>query len=112
MKYAGKAATNNTQQENDSRGGAVSSCIQGVGWGKKRHGAGQHSGIEVALLGFRCLGWRWGTPVLVTCDPILFCVPSVSTGNFATPPVPGTFSQWGRVVNAPNNCARYAYVAL
>ena len=47
---------------------------------------------EVALLGFRCLGWRWGTPVLVTCVPILLCVPSVSTGNLATHPVPGTIS--------------------
>ena len=49
---------------------------------------------EVALLGFCCLGWRWGAPVLVTlcCVPIM-CFPSVSTGNLATSPVPGTVSQ-------------------
>jgi hypothetical protein len=31
--------------------------------------------------------------VLVTCVPILLCVPSVSTGNLASHPVPGTVSQ-------------------
>lgn len=45
MKYACKAATDNTQQENDSRGRAVRHCFQGVVWGKKLHGAGQHSGV-------------------------------------------------------------------
>jgi hypothetical protein len=52
---------------------------------------------EVALLGFRCLGWRWGAPLLVTLCSVFpsLCVPSVSTGNLATYPVPGTVLRVG-----------------
>ncbi len=42
---------------------------------------------EVALLGFCCLGWRWGAPVLVTCVCVMFpsCVFPVSPQEISLP---------------------------